>query len=112
MKTRVSLQRTPNSKFDGVARSIAKGDPPDWLVLGLQHFSGGIGVDVSKKDRRSFDTILKQMQGAVHTLTTWSRRSRHSFSVRLSWRTPPICRCKRRPNLKRWSISKRRRRLA
>jgi|SRR5437660_1525359 hypothetical protein len=71
MKTRVSLQRTPNSKFDGVARSIAKGDPPDWLVLGLQHFSGGIGVDVSKKDRRSFDTILKQMQGAVHTLTTW-----------------------------------------
>jgi hypothetical protein len=71
MKTRVSLQRTPNSKFDGVASSIAKGDPPDWLVLGLQHFSGGIGVDVSKKDRRSIDTILKQMQGAVHTLTTW-----------------------------------------
>jgi hypothetical protein len=71
MKTRMSLQRTPNSKFTDVARIIAKGNPPKWLVLGLEHFSGGIGVDISKKDRRFFDKQIERMQGAVHTLMTW-----------------------------------------
>ena len=68
--TKVSLR--PNPKFNGVARSIAKGNPPKWLVVGLTHFSGGIGGDdISKKDRRSIDNIIGQMKGAVHTLMTW-----------------------------------------
>jgi hypothetical protein len=61
-----------NSKFADVARTVANGDPPDWLVLGLEHFGGSIGVDISKKDRRHFDNIVKQMQGAVHILQTWA----------------------------------------
>jgi hypothetical protein len=67
--TKVSLR--PNPKFGGVARSIAKGNPPKWLLVGLTHFSGGIGVEIPKKDRRSFDTQIKRMQDAVHTLMTW-----------------------------------------
>jgi hypothetical protein len=35
MKTEILLQRNPNRKFADVARSIAKGDPPKWLILGL-----------------------------------------------------------------------------
>ena len=68
-RTHVSLR--PNPKFNGVARNIAKGNPPKWLVVGLTHFSGGIGDEISKKDRRSIDNIIGQMQGAVHTLMTW-----------------------------------------
>jgi hypothetical protein len=67
--THVSLR--PNPKFNGVARSIAKGNPPKWLLVGLTHFSGGIGDEISKKDRRSIDAIIERMQGAVHTLMTW-----------------------------------------
>jgi hypothetical protein len=52
MKVRVSLQQSPNSKFVDVARIIAKGSPPKWLVLGLTQFSGGIGVAISNEDRR------------------------------------------------------------
>jgi hypothetical protein len=66
--TNVSLR--PHPKFNGVARSIAKGNPPKWLLVGLTHFSGGIGDGVSKKDRRSIDNIVRQMQDAVHTLMT------------------------------------------
>jgi hypothetical protein len=71
MKTRVSLQRTPNSKFDGVARIIAKGDPPEWLLIGLTHFSGGIGVDISDEDHRLFETQISRMHDAANTLMKW-----------------------------------------
>jgi hypothetical protein len=78
MKTMTPLVETPDHKFDGVARIIAKGDPPDWLVLCLEHFSGGIGVDLSKEDGRSFDTRIKRMQDAVHVLMNglpmWAHR--------------------------------------
>jgi hypothetical protein len=30
--------------FADAARIVAKGDPPDWLVQGLAHLSGGIGA--------------------------------------------------------------------
>ena len=70
MKTKL-LSQSPNSKFTDVARIIAKGDPPDWLVLGLEHFSGGIGVDISKEDRRILKHQIERMQDAVHVLMTW-----------------------------------------
>src|SRR5215467_13163183 len=66
--TRGSLQ--PNPKFDGVARSIAKGPPPEWLVVGLTHFSDGIGVDTSDVP---LHTIIERMQDATDVLMTWLR---------------------------------------
>jgi hypothetical protein len=71
MRTRVPLQRTPNSKFDGVARSIAKGDPPEWLLLALEHFSDGIGVDHTSDLDKRFDTIIERIQDGAHVLMTW-----------------------------------------
>src|SRR5260370_15434937 len=71
MKTEIVLQRSPNPKFADVARSIAKGDPPKWLVLGLTQFSGGIGNKVSDEDRRLFETQIKRMHGAADTLIKW-----------------------------------------
>ena len=71
MKTEILLQRNPNPKFSDVARIIAKGDPPKWLVLGLTQFSGGIGVDTSNEDRQRFETLIKRMHEAADTLIKW-----------------------------------------
>jgi hypothetical protein len=68
MRTEISQQQKPNHKFAGVARSIAKGDPPEWLLVGLTQFSGGIGKDASDVD---FYTIIEKMQYAAHVLMTW-----------------------------------------
>ena len=62
------LQRDPDPKFAGVARSIAQGDAPKWLVAGLTHFSPGIGDDTSDVD---LNTVVEQMQGATDTLIKW-----------------------------------------
>ena len=69
--TIINVSLRPNPKFGGVARNIAKGDPPKWLVVGLTHFSDGIGVEYSKKDQHHFKTQIRRMQDAVHTLMTW-----------------------------------------
>ena len=45
MKMELLLQRDPDPKFAGGARSIAQGDAPKWLVVGLTYFSPGIGSD-------------------------------------------------------------------
>jgi len=63
-----TLEMSP--KLAEVASTIAKGDPPKWLLVGLEHFSGGIAVD-TKEDRHNIDQIAEEMQRAVHTLTTW-----------------------------------------
>ncbi len=63
----ISLQRNPNHKFDGVARSIAQGDPPKWLVVGLTQFSQGIGSDTDVDIHK----IIERMQDAAHVLMTW-----------------------------------------
>jgi hypothetical protein len=68
MRTRIPLPPEPDHKFDGVARSIAKGTPPEWLVVGLTQFSGGIGKDTSDID---IHPIIEQMQYASHVLITW-----------------------------------------
>jgi hypothetical protein len=61
-------RQTMNHKFDDVARTIAKGRPPKWLTVGLEHFSDGIGVDTSDVP---FHSIIERMQDAVHVLMTW-----------------------------------------
>jgi len=60
-----------SGKFDEVARLIAKGDPPNWLILALAHFSDGIGVEMSAEDRRSFDKTVERMQDAIRYLMKW-----------------------------------------
>jgi hypothetical protein len=69
MEMEIPLQCDPDPKFAGVARSIAKGDAPKWLVVGLTHFSPGIGSDdTSDVD---LNTVVEQMQGATDTLIKW-----------------------------------------
>ena len=69
MKMRIPLQRDADPKFNGVAATIAQGDPPKWLAVGLTQFSPGIGSD----DDIDIDisTIIERMQGATDTLITW-----------------------------------------
>ena len=45
METTITLSNADGSAFKGVARLVAKGEPPDWLLRGLEHFSAGIGAD-------------------------------------------------------------------
>jgi hypothetical protein len=58
----------PDPRFDGVARIIAKGNPPKWLVPALTQFSWGIGKDTSDIE---IGTIIERMQNAAHVLITW-----------------------------------------
>jgi hypothetical protein len=67
------LKQSPNS-FDAVARTIAQGDPPDWLVPALEHFRGFVATKpLSKKEyqwawkhseemRRAADVLIKDLQ--------------------------------------------------
>ena len=50
--------------FAEVARIISKGKPPDWLVTGLERFSGGIGVETDRDLLRH----LEQLRGATNVL--------------------------------------------
>ena len=58
VKIKISHEYEPG--FEGVARRIAKGDPPEWLPIALEHFSPGIGegpVDVEHVKRQMTDAI-------------------------------------------------------
>ena len=65
MEIEIPLQRHPDPKFAGVARSIAQGDLPEWLLVGLTQFSPGIGDDTSDVDIKP---VVEQMQAATDTL--------------------------------------------
>src|SRR5215831_17162532 len=67
MKMTIPQQLEPNHKFDGVAHSIAQGDPPEWLVVGLTQFSPGIGSDHTSDDI-DIHKIVEEMQSATDTL--------------------------------------------
>ena len=58
----VSLE--PNPIFLDAARTIAKGKPPPWLLIGLTHFSGGIGAGPADE----YERYLKQTCEAVEVL--------------------------------------------
>src|SRR6516164_3230175 len=62
----VQLLRNPSPLFAEVAQSIANGEPPEWLVSGLEHFSAFIGSDdtvpADAKD------IFQQMHDAADVL--------------------------------------------
>jgi hypothetical protein len=52
--------------FVDVARRIAKGDPPQWLPLALEHFSPGIGEGAA-----DVDWLIKKTADAVDHLSRY-----------------------------------------
>jgi hypothetical protein len=55
--------------LDDVAKLITKGPPPDWLVSGLDHFSGFVGGDAaSSSEKKETKQKLLRMQDAVRYL--------------------------------------------
>jgi hypothetical protein len=73
VKTELTLFDKPTDRrFAHVARIIAKGEPPEWLVLGLEYFSGFVGSDrVTSKDHHDFGSIIAQMHDAADRLIKW-----------------------------------------
>ena len=60
-----------NPTFADVARTIAKGEPPKWLLIGLNHFSKFIRPEpklTSKEEDREID---ERMLEAAQYLTKW-----------------------------------------
>jgi hypothetical protein len=56
-------------RFTAVARIIAKGDPPEWLMLGLEHFRGFVGSErVTSKEYQQFNRTLRDLDNAARLL--------------------------------------------
>jgi hypothetical protein len=68
MKARVELEYNP--VFVDVAQRIAKGEPPLWLLISLNHFSGSIGTDASG-ERKHFGNVVGLMNDAASVLMRW-----------------------------------------
>jgi len=68
MTFRVELEYNP--VFVDVAHRIAKGEPPLWLLIGLNHFSRSIGTDASDV-RERLKNIVEQMHDAAGVLLKW-----------------------------------------
>lgn len=64
METTITLGNTDDSAFKGVAGLVAKGEPPDWLLRGLEHFRAGIGAD--REDQ--YRDALRPMADATEKL--------------------------------------------
>jgi hypothetical protein len=77
VKTTIQLARNPNPLFAGVASIIAKGEPPGWLVIALEHFSLDIGDDISRDDRKRFENAVEQMHNAADVLLKWLPMYQH-----------------------------------
>ena len=59
MKTTITISHEYNPVFLDVARTIAKGEPPTWLLIGLTHFSGGIGAGSAEEYERYFKRMCE-----------------------------------------------------
>jgi hypothetical protein len=70
MKTTIKISREYEPVFLDVARRIAKGDPPQWLLIGLNHFGGSIGSDTSEL-RDQLKKTVEQMRDAAGVLLRW-----------------------------------------
>jgi hypothetical protein len=70
MKTRIEISHEYDPVFVDVGRRIAKGEPPLWLLIGLNHFSGSIGTDASG-ERKQFGNVVEQMNDAAGVLLKW-----------------------------------------
>ena len=54
-----------------VAHTIAKDDPPEWLVLALAEFQDFVGGEITSEEARGFAKIIEQMHDAAGKLITW-----------------------------------------
>jgi hypothetical protein len=64
-KMRVKLSPI-DPKFSTVAAIIAKSDqPPEWLAIGLQHFSLSIAEEVTPEERKGFEAIIANMRDRI-----------------------------------------------
>jgi hypothetical protein len=60
------------NRFYDVARIVAKGNPPEWLPIALEHFSPGIGEDLGdynwliKKTVDAVDHLLRYLPALEH----------------------------------------------
>jgi hypothetical protein len=65
-------QKPAQQQFDSVARIIAKGEPPQWLVSGLELFSPFVGADRTTSDEhKQGQKILERMHDAADLLINW-----------------------------------------
>jgi hypothetical protein len=69
MKPDITISHSPGISFGDVARKIADGKAPDWLMVGLEHFSNFVGAkrDTAKEDKRLLD-LLHRMHDAADLL--------------------------------------------
>jgi hypothetical protein len=64
---KLARTRQPAAAFAGVARTIAKGDPPGWLAPALEHFSHYLRITSDTDDLE----IEKNMLKAAKYLEYW-----------------------------------------
>ena len=64
-----------------VASTIAKGDPPEWLVLALANFQDFVGGEITSEEDRRYAQITEQMHDAAGKLITWLPAFMHMPSV-------------------------------
>jgi hypothetical protein len=67
MKTTIELSYEYNDAFVDVGRKIAKGNPPLWLLVGLNHFSEGIGANAASQ----MPPFIDLTHDAAQTLLRW-----------------------------------------
>jgi len=68
MKTLVNIEYKYDGAFLDVARMIANGPPPYWLLCLLTHFGKSIGTDISSKEMAEFKDEIDRMRNAAATL--------------------------------------------
>ena len=67
---RFRIKTQYSAAFIGVARSIAKADPPLWSLVGLTHFGDYIGNDTSEHRQFTKD-VTGKMSNAAALLLRW-----------------------------------------
>jgi hypothetical protein len=79
VKTTIEVMRNPNPQFAGVACLIAKGEPPEWLILGLEHFSAGIvaASQTTPAEHKQLKLVAERMCDAADTLLRYLPAFKH-----------------------------------
>jgi hypothetical protein len=69
---KIELLTNPGPQFREIAKVIADGAAPEWLVDGLEHFSHFISTDPHDAElRQTSKGRVEEMQRAVDVLLTW-----------------------------------------
>jgi hypothetical protein len=72
MRHRMKLAATPDPKFAEAATIIAKCPPPQWLLLGLDHFSTFVaGQPITTKVANELRPIFEKMHRELKHLIKW-----------------------------------------